>query len=83
MRSNCVNPAPGSCFANADALPTSTSTAGPDEILARDPLDVVRRDRVHALAKGLQLVQIESVKDCVQDLQCDRARASRCTGSCP
>ena len=75
MRSNWSKPAPGSCLANTDASPTSTidSRSG-CRYCARDALDVVRRDRVDALAEGLQLVQIEPVEHRVQDLQRDRAR---------
>ncbi len=44
------------------------------QVLPRHALDVVRRDRVDALAVGLQLVQIEAVEHRVQHLQRDRAR---------
>ncbi len=44
------------------------------QVLLRDPLNVVGRDRVDAIAKGLQLFEIEAEEDRVEHLQRDRAR---------
>ena len=75
MRSNCVEPGARQLLREHrrvadqhDRQPVRM------QVLLRDALDVVRRDRVHALAIGLQLVQVESVEHGVQDLQRDRAR---------